>query len=84
MLQEEALEIEMKLESSLIGETDVGMMQIQSQLDNLTLQLQEIKKSKEVQEELWCTRCRIEGNHKDNFPKLMKYVTIGASNLINT
>ena len=37
--QTEALEIAMKLESSPIGETGAGMMQIQSLLDNLTLQL---------------------------------------------
>ena len=33
----EAMEITMKLESSPIGETDAGMMQIQLKLDNLTL-----------------------------------------------
>ena len=44
--QSEALELTMKLESSPIGEIDAGMMQIQSQLLNLTLQLQDIKKGK--------------------------------------
>ena len=39
----------MKLESSPVGETGAGMMQIQLQLDNLTLRLQDIKKAKEVQ-----------------------------------
>ena len=37
----------MKLEASPIGNGVVGMVQIQSQLDNLTIQLQEIKKGKE-------------------------------------
>ena len=36
--QEEALEIAMKLESSPIGDGGTGMMQIQSQLDNMTVQ----------------------------------------------
>ena len=37
--QREALEIAMKLEASSIGENGVGMTQIQSQLENLTIQL---------------------------------------------
>ena len=37
--QTEALELAMKLESLLVGETGVGTMQIQSQLANLMLQL---------------------------------------------
>ena len=48
----EDLEITMKLESLPIQETGVGMMQIQSQLDNLMLQLQDIKKGKDIQEDL--------------------------------
>ena len=60
------------------------MMQIQSQLPNLTMQLQEIKRGKEVQEELWCTSCRIYGHHKYNFLILMNYVAQGASNPVNT
>jgi len=48
--QGEALEIAMKLEASPIGETGVGMAQIQKQLANLTLQLHDIKKGKEVRE----------------------------------
>ena len=49
--QVEALEIAMKLEASPIGETGIGMAQIQNQLANLTLQLQDMKKRKEVREE---------------------------------
>ena len=45
--QIEDLEIEMKLESSLIGKISAWMMQIQSQLANITVQLQDIKKWKE-------------------------------------
>ena len=70
----EDLEITMKLESLPIQETGVGMMQIQSQLDNLMLQLQDINKGKDIQEDLECTQCRDEGHHKDNCPMLMDYV----------
>ena len=44
----EALELDMKLESSHVGETSVGMIHIKSQLANLTLQIQDINKGKEV------------------------------------
>ena len=82
--QEEDLEITMNLESSPIGETSAGMMQIQLQLVNLMVQLHDIKKGKEIQEELWCTRYRTEGHHKDNFSVLMNYVIAGVQNPINT
>lgn len=42
--QAKALEVAMKLEASPLQEASVGMAQIQSQLANLTLQLQDIKK----------------------------------------
>ena len=80
----EALEIAMKLESSLIGETGAGMMQIQLQLTNLMVKLQDIKKGKEVKEEIWCTRCRTNKHHKDNFPTLMNDVAARETNPINT
>ena len=46
--QMEALELEMKLEASPIGGGAAGMIQIQSQLVNLTIQLHDIKRGKEV------------------------------------
>ena len=51
----EALELAMKLEASLIGDGAAGMIQIQSQLANLTIQLQDMKRGKEAHEDLWCT-----------------------------
>ena len=39
VLQTEAVELAMKFESSAVGDTGAGMMQIQSQLANLKLQL---------------------------------------------
>ena len=52
----EALELVMKLEASPLGDGTIGMIQIQSHLDNLTIQLQDMKRGKEAQEDLWCTR----------------------------
>lgn len=54
--QAKALELVMKIEASPIGDTNASMQQIQIQLANLTLQLQDLKKSKEVREEVWCTK----------------------------
>ena len=50
--QAEALEIMMKLEASPIDKIRIGMNQIQLQLANLTIQFQDIKKEKEVREEV--------------------------------
>ena len=47
-MQTKALELVIKLEASPIGDGSAGMIQIQSQLDNLTIQLQDIKRGKEV------------------------------------
>ena len=48
--QMEALELEMNLEASTIGDGAAGMVHIQSQLANLTIQLQDINKGKEAYE----------------------------------
>ena len=79
----EALELEMKLEASPIDDDVVGMVQIQSQLDNLTIQLQDIKKGKEAQEDLWCTKRRMDRHTKDNFLTFMSYISSGAPNPLN-
>ena len=63
--QIEAVELAMKLEASPIGDGAAGMGQIQSQLDNLMIQLQDIKKGKEAHEDLWCTKCKTDGHTKD-------------------
>ena len=70
----------MKLEASSIAETSVGMTQIQNQLAQLTLPLQEIKKDKEVQEEVCCTKCKTEGHSKENCPVFAEYLASGAPN----
>ena len=70
----------MKLEASPIAETSAGMVQIQNQLANLTLQLQDIKKGKQVREEVWCTKCRTEGHSKEHCPVYAEYMVSGAPN----
>ena len=82
--QIEALEIAMKLESSLVRDIASGIMQIQSQLANLMVRLQDIKRGKEVPEEIWCTICKTDGHHKGNFSALMNYVSAGSPNTLNT
>ena len=61
----EALHLAMRLKASLVGETGAGMVHIQSQLAIMSLQIQDIKKGKESREEVWCTRYKTEGCHKD-------------------
>ena len=80
MTQSEALEIAMKLEASPIGENVVGMNQIQAQLENLTLQFQDIKKEKEEHDDLWCTWCHVDGHMKDTCPSFWNYLLSGALN----
>jgi len=83
MMQAEALEIAMKLEASPIGETGIRMAQIQHQLANLTLQLWDMKKWKEVREEVWCIKCNKEGHHKDQCPLFQEYLATVAPNPLN-
>jgi len=40
----------------------------------LTLQLQDIKKIKEVREEVWCTKCKSEGHSKEQCPLFRNYM----------
>jgi hypothetical protein len=77
--QPEALEIAMKLESSPVGDSG-GMVQVQMQLVALTIQLEELTKGKEKCEQVWCTKCRTEGHHKDECPTFMQYLVTGALN----
>ena len=82
--QMEALELAMKLESSPIDDGATGMLYIQSQLANLMIQLQDIKKGKEAQEYLWCTKCRTNGHTKDNYSTYMNYISSGPPNLLSS
>jgi hypothetical protein len=37
-------------------------------------------KGKEKCEQVWCTKCRIQGHHKDKFPTFTQYLEMGALN----
>jgi hypothetical protein len=56
-----------------------GLAQVQSQLTNLTMQLQDMEKRKVVREHVWCTTYRIEGHHRDKCPVLPNFVAMGMS-----
>ena len=47
-MQDESLEMAMKLEASTLAETSTCMTNLQNQLANLTLQMHEIRKGKEI------------------------------------
>ena len=81
--QSEALEIVMKLEASFVGETGVGMNRIQLYLANMMIQLQEIKKGRQYHEEIWCTRCHAEGQHKDHCLNFQNYLLSRAPNSLS-
>ena len=70
----------MKLEASLVAKISVGMVNIQNHLANLTLQLHDMKKGKEVREEVWCTKCRTEGHSKEHCLVFAEYLASGAPN----
>ena len=78
--QGEALEIEMRLEALPLSESTMGMDQLQKQLVNITLELQSLKKGKEVCEKVWCTRCIIEGHSKEHCLVFAEYLASGAPN----
>ena len=80
--QQEALEIAMKLETTLV-EDNSGITQIQAQLAEMDLELRDMKKGKSIREEVWCTRCRTEGHDKEQCPVLRNYMNAGAPNPFN-
>lgn len=61
----------------------MGIAQVQSQLDALTLQLQDITKMKEKRQDVWCTYCKEEGHFKNQRPVFMEYMATGPPNLLN-
>jgi hypothetical protein len=77
--QPEELEIAMKLESSPVGDNG-GMAQVHMHLVALKIQLVEMMKGKEKCEQVWCTKCRTEGHHKDECPTFTQYLATGAPN----
>jgi len=57
---------------------------VQSQLANLTMQLQDMAKGKVGRENVCCTLCCAEGHHQNECPRLRNDMTMGAPNLFPT
>ena len=70
----------MKLEASPLAKTSTGMTNLQNQLANLTMQMHELKKGKEVAQDIWCIKCKAQGHTKDNCPVFVEYLATGAPN----
>ena len=70
----------MKLEALPIAKTSAGMAQIQNYLAHLTLQLHDIKKGKEIREEVCCTKCKTEGHSRVHCPIFAEYLASGTLN----
>jgi hypothetical protein len=78
--QFEALEIAMKLEATTPAiDSNLGMAILQSKLEVLTIQLQDLAKGKEKRQEVWCTQCRVEGHHRDECPMIRAYGVPGPA-----
>ena len=78
--QSESLEIVMRLEASPVSDSMMGMDQLQKQLVNITLELQSLKKGKEVREEVCYTRCRTKGHSKEQCLVFAQYLVSGTLN----
>ena len=78
--QDEALEMAMKLEASPLAETSTGMTNLQNQLANLMLQMHEIRKGKEIAQDIWCIKCKAQGHTEDNCLGFFEYLACGAPN----
>jgi hypothetical protein len=69
----------MKLESAPMGEPNLGIIQILSQLTSLSLQVEDMKKDKgkDKREDIWCIRCKSEGHDKEKCPLFHEYLDSG-------
>ena len=65
----------MRLEASPMSDSTLGMEWV-----NITLELQSLKKGKELREEVWCTRCKTEGHSKEQCLVFTQYLASGALN----
>lgn len=81
-MQAEAIEILMRLEASLVQDTNVGVQQVQSQLEILHMELQSLKIGKEAQPkvrvEVWCIKCKDKGHDKGHCPIYQNYLIGGG------
>jgi hypothetical protein len=75
----------MKLESTPMGESNLGMSQILIQLTILSLQVKDMKKckGKDKREDTWCIRCKSKGHDKEHCPLFREYLASGAPSPLN-
>jgi hypothetical protein len=75
----------MKLESDPLGESSSSMSQILSQLNSLSLEVEDMKKDKgkDKREDIWCVKCRSEGHDKEHCPLFHEYFASGAPSPLN-
>lgn len=80
--QVEALEIMMRLHETPIQDASLGVQQIHTELQNLFLEFQSLKKNRvvrpKVHEEVWCLKYKIQGHDKEHFPIFANYVAGGG------
>ena len=74
--QEKALEVAMKLEATPRDDTQLGVQQIQGQLEVIHMEIQNLRKERgtESSPEIWCIRCKVNGHTKDNCLLLADYI----------
>ena len=76
--QAEALEMAMRLHETLIQDPGLGVQQIHAQLYNLCLEMQSLKQDRaplpEACEEVWCIKCKGQGDDKDHCPVFANYL----------
>ena len=70
----------MKLEAGPRDETQLGVHQIQGQIEIMHLEIQKLRKEwgLVVSSDRWCIRCRVNFHTKDNCPLLTAYTQTGA------
>jgi hypothetical protein len=67
------------LEENQYQKIDPSIEELKEDLKKLTFQLNQ-NNNKDKREVVWCTTCRIEGHHKNEFPTFMKYMVAGIPN----
>jgi len=76
----------MKLEAFPIQYMNIRVKHIQSHLVSLDMELQDLKKQKEIKLEthsqVWCMKCKAEGHHRYYYLVFQYYIVVGVSNLL--
>jgi hypothetical protein len=67
------------LEENQYQQKDPAIEELKEDFKNLAFQLNQ-NKSKDKREAIWCTTCRMEGHHKNEYPTFMQYMEAGMPN----